>query len=436
MSTTIEPTTGTATPASSGSTNAPPASPAGARWRKPQTAAVHAGERATQPRFRPTSTPIYNTATYLYDTAAELDEAFEADPSFVYARHGNPTIHALETALATLEGGAEGAVTYACASGMAALHAAVLVSGISAGERIVVSRDLYGATGGLLKNVFMPLGIDVRFVETTDLDATTRAVQGGDTRVLLVETLSNPLLRVADIPALAEVAHANGAQLIVDGTFTPPLLLRPLELGADLVTHSTTKYISGHGDVLGGAVSGGPGHDATLRAVTRLIGGAIGPNEAWLTLRGLKTLALRYERQCANAWKIARWLFDHPAIETVHFPGLPGHPDHAVATRLFGQGSQIAVEPLPYGAMIAFVIRDADRARAHRFLDRLELCLRATSLGDVYTIVAYPPMASHRDLTAKERARIGITDGLIRLSVGIEHADDIIADLARALDEA
>jgi cystathionine gamma-synthase/methionine-gamma-lyase len=426
MSTTIEPNTETTEAATS-----TPASPR----RKPHTAAVHAGERATQPRFRPTSTPIYNTATYLYDTAAELDEAFEADPSFVYTRHGNPTIHALETALATLEGGPEGTVAYACASGMAALHAAILASGISSGERIVVSRDLYGATGGLLKNIFMPLGIDVRFVDMTDLDATAQAVRGADTRVLLAETLSNPLLRVANIPALAEIAHANGAQLVVDSTFTPPVLLRPLELGADLVTHSTTKYISGHGDVLGGAVIGGPDFDATLRAVTRLIGGAIGPNEAWLTLRGLKTLALRYERQCSNAWRIARWLYDHPAVGVVHFPGLPTHPDHQIAARLFGEGAQIAGDSTPHGAMIAFTIRDADRDRAHRFLDRLELCLRATSLGDVYTIVAYPPMASHRDLTARERARIGITDGLIRLSVGIEHVDDIIADLAQALDE-
>ena len=420
MSTTIEPTQ----PATGATTR-----------RKPHTAAVHAGERAAQPRFRPTSTPIYNTTTYLYDTAAELDEAFEADPSFVYARHGNPTIHALETALAALEGGPAGTVAFACASGMAALHAAILASGIGSGERIVVSRNLYGATGGLLKNIFMPLGVDVRFVETTDLAATALAVQGADTRVLLVETLSNPLLRVADIPALAEIAHAHGAQLIVDATFTPPVLLRPLELGADLVTHSTTKYISGHGDVLGGAIIGGPDYETPLRTVTRLIGGALGPHEAWLTLRGLKTLALRYERQCANAWRIARWLYDHPAIETVHFPGLPGHPDREIAARLFGQGAQIEGVSVPHGAMVAFTIRDADRDRAYRFLDRLELCLRATSLGDIYTIVAYPPMASHRDLTAKERARIGITDGLIRLSVGIEHIDDIIADLAQALGE-
>lgn len=413
----------------------PPApDPAQAPRHHPQTAAVHAGERAPQPRFRPTSTPVYQTTTYLYDTAAELDEAFEADPSFVYARHGNPTVRALETALAALEGGPEGTVAYACASGMAALHAAILACGVSSGERIVVGRDLYGATGGLLKNVFMPLGIDVRFVETTDLDATARAVADGDTRVLLVETLSNPLLRVADIPALATIAHAHGAQLVVDSTFTPPVLLRPLELGADLVTHSTTKYIGGHGDVLGGAVLGGPGFDAPLRAVTRLIGGAIGPQEAWLTLRGLKTLPLRYERQCANAWRIARWLADRPAIAAVHFPGLPAHPDHAVAARLFGAGANGAAE-VPCGAMVAFAIRDADRARAHRFLDRLQLCLRATSLGDIYTLVAYPPMASHRDLTARERARIGVTDGLVRLSAGIEHADDIIADLAQALGE-
>jgi cystathionine beta-lyase/cystathionine gamma-synthase len=398
-----------------------------------QTAAVHAGERIARSGFRTTSTPIYNTATFLYDSAALLDEAFEADPSFVYARHGNPTIAALETALATLEGGS-GTVAYACASGMAAIHAALLATGIAPGERIVASRDLYGSTAALLKNLFLGQGYDVRFVDIGDPAAVVRALGEGDARVLLVETLSNPLLRVADIPALADLAHAHRAQLVVDSTFTPPVLLRPLELGADLVTHSTTKYLSGHGDVLGGVVLGGPDYDATLRAVTRLVGGAAGPHEAWLTLRGLKTLPLRYERQCANARRIATWLADHPAIEAVHFPGLPSHPDHPLAARLFGQAAQNGAATPEFGAMLAFAIRDADRSRVFRFLDRLELCLPATSLGDVYTLIAYPAMASHRELTPKERARVGIGDGLLRLSAGIEHPDDIIADLAQALE--
>lgn len=424
----------TTTEASSAAAKDRPAT-TGSRRRSIQTQAVHAGERAQRPGFKTTSTPIYNTATFLHESAAELDAAFEADPSFVYARHGNPTIRALETALATLEGGPGGTVAYACASGMAALHAAILATGIGPGERIVASRDLYGATAGLLKNVFMGQGIDVRFVDAGDHAATAAALAGGDSRVLLVETLSNPLLRVADIPALADLAHAHSAHLVVDGTFTPPVLLRPLEHGADLVTHSTTKYLSGHGDVLGGVVVAGPEFDAPLRSITRLVGGAAGPNEAWLTLRGLKTLPLRYERQCANAWRIARWLDGHPSIEAVHFPGLPAHPDHAVATRLFGGMAAPGNDLPPYGAMLAFAIRDADRARVFRFLDRLELCLSATSLGDIYTIVAYPVLASHRDMTPRERARIGIGDGLLRVSAGIEHADDIIADLAQALGD-
>ena len=396
-----------------------------------QTTAVHAGERIRREGFRTTSTPIYNTATFLYDTAEALDAAFEADPSFVYARHGNPTIAALETALATLEGGA-GTVAYACASGMAALHAALLATGVVPGERIVASRDLYGTTAALLKNLFMGQGYDVRFVDLGDHAAVAKALGEGDAQVLLAETVSNPLLRVADLPALAALAHGHGAQLVVDATFTPPTILHPLALGADLVTHSTTKYLSGHGDVLGGVVLAGPQHDATLRSVTRLVGGAAGPQEAWLTLRGLKTLPLRFERQCANALAIAAWLAAHPAIEAVHFPGLPEHPDHCLAERLFGEAAR-ADTPPAFGAMLSFAIRDADKSRVFRFLDRLELCLPATSLGDVYTLIAYPAMASHRELTAKERSRVGIGDNLLRLSAGIEHADDIIADLAQAL---
>jgi cystathionine beta-lyase/cystathionine gamma-synthase len=397
-----------------------------------ETAAVHAGERGARAGFRTTSTPIYQTTTFLYDSAAALDAAFEEDPSFVYTRHGNPTIAALETALATLEGG-EGTVAYACASGMAALHTALLATGVVPGERIVASRDLYGTTAALLKNLFMGQGYDVRFVDFGDHAAVDKALGEGEARVLLGETLSNPLLRLADLPALAELAHAHGAQFVLDSTFTPPLLLRPLAHGADLVIHSTTKYLGGHGDVLGGVVLGGPEHDATLRAVTRLVGGAAGPQEAWLTLRGLKTLPLRFARQCANARAVAAWLAAHPAIERVHFPGLADHPDHALAARLFGApGATVA--PPEWGAMLSFAVRDADRARIFAILDRLELCLPATSLGDIYTLVAYPAIASHRELTVRERARVGIGDNLLRLSVGIEHVDDIIADLTGALE--
>ncbi len=398
------------------------------RPRHRATAAVHAGERAAHGSFTPVSTPIYHAATFLYDTADELDGAFDADPSFVYSRHGNPTVAALETALATLEGGA---VAVACASGMAALHAALLACELGPGDRVLASQDLYGATGGLLNTIFAPLGVEAGFVDAGDLAATERALAKGRARVLLVETLSNPLLRVADLPALADLAHRHGARLIVDATFTPPVLVRPLEHGADLVTHSTTKYLGGHGDVLGGAVIAGPDFAAPLRTVGRLTGGIPGPTEAWLTLRGLKTLPLRWERQCRNAARVARWLAEHPAVEGVHYPGLPEHPQHALAARLFDPDEDGAPQ---FGAMVAFTIREADRPCVYRFLDRLELCLRATSLGDVYTLVAYPAMASHREVPPAQRRRLGITDGLVRVSVGIEHVDDIIADLAQALD--
>lgn len=397
-------------------------------WRR-ATAAVHAGERAHRGGFTPVSTPIYHAATFLYDTAEELDAAFESSPGPVYARHGNPTVHALESALATLEGGA---VALACASGMAALHAALLACEIGPGDRIVAGRDLYGATANLLHTIFAPLGIEVTFTDTGDLAATERALAARRTRVLLVETLSNPLLRVADLPALADLAHRHGARLVVDATFTPPVLLRPLEYGADLVAHSTTKYLSGHGDVLGGAVIGGADFATALQAVGRLVGGILGPNEAWLTLRGIKTLPLRFERQCENAAAVARWLADQPAVEAVHYPGLPSHPQHDLTARLCEPASRDGSPQ--FGAMVAFAIRDADRARVFRFLDRLELCLHATSLGDVYTLISYPAMASHRDLTARQRQRIGIGDGLLRLSVGIEQVEDIIADLGQALE--
>ena len=403
------------------------------RTRHRATEAVHAGERAARGHFTPVSTPIYHAATFLYDTAAELDGAFDADPSFVYARHGNPTVAALETALARLEGGA---TALACASGMAALHAALLACEVGPGDRVVASQDLYGATAGLLNTIFAPLGIEAAYTDAGDLAATERALAQGRTRVLLVETLSNPLLRVADLPALAELAHRHGARLVVDATFTPPVLLRPLEHGADLVTHSTTKYLGGHGDVLGGAVIAGltgcPDFAAPLRTVGRLTGGVPGPTEAWLTLRGLKTLPLRLELQCRNAARIARWLAEHPRVEAVHYPGLSGHPQHDLAVRLFDPGE----DGPQFGAMVAFTIREADRPCVYRFLDRLELCLRATSLGDVYTLVAYPAMASHREVPPAQRRRLGIGDDLVRLSAGIEQVDDIIADLAQALEGA
>ena len=243
--------------------------------------------------------------------------------------------------------------------------------------------------------------------------------------IVLFEALSNPLLKVVDVPAVAELAHARGAQVIVDSTFTTPYLLRPLEAGADYVVHSATKYLAGHGDVMGGAIITDAGRMEALGALNRQLGSNLGPNEAYLALRGLKTLPLRMRQHCANAQQVATWLQAHPAVAAVHYPGLPTHPQHALAQRLFGgRGS---------GGMISFEIRGADQGAVFCFFQALQLCLPATTLGDVYSLVLYPAHSSHRTMTPEERQAAGVGPGLVRLSVGIEDAEDIVADLDQAL---
>jgi cystathionine gamma-synthase/methionine-gamma-lyase len=240
-----------------------------------------------------------------------------------------------------------------------------------------------------------------------------------------VETISNPLLKVADVPLLAALAHRYGASLLVDSTFASPYLFNPLAHGADYAIHSATKYLSGHGDVLAGVVATSAENKIRLFELNKLIGSVLGPFEAWLALRGLKTLPLRMRQQCDNAQQVAEWLKSHPRVSKVNYPGLVSHPQHDLAERLFeGKGS---------GAVLSFEIREADKAMVYRFMEALTLCLPATSLGDIYSLVLHPATSSHRSLTAEERARIGIPDGLVRLSTGIESADDILADLEAAL---
>ncbi len=243
-------------------------------------------------------------------------------------------------------------------------------------------------------------------------------------RTLLVETISNPLLKVADLPRLAELAHAHRAAFIVDNTFATPVLCRPLELGADYVVHSATKYLGGHGDVLGGAVITSAARRKELYEINKLLGANLGPQDAWLVHRGLKTLPLRVMRQCANATEIAGWLAGHRRVAGVNYPGLAAHPQHELAGRLLC-GS--------YGAMVSFDLAGAGQPEVFRFMEALRLIQSATTLGDVYTLTLYPAMSSHRALDAETRARIGIGDGLVRLSIGIEDVRDIIADLEQAL---
>jgi cystathionine beta-lyase/cystathionine gamma-synthase len=388
-----------------------------------ESKAVHSGDRKKAGDFIPVTTPIYAAASYFYDSMDRLDRVFgreEEGPS--YARYDNPTTSALEELVNDLEGG-DGAL--ACASGMSAIHMALLAALLDGPKRVVAANVLYGATTNLLMSVFEPMGVETTFVDICELDAVARAVEETKPGALMIETISNPLLRVGAVDKIAEIARRAGAALVVDNTFATPMLLRPLELGASIVVHSATKYLGGHGDVLGGVIVAGAEHIGAIRTLARTMGPNMSPFESYLTMRGIKTLALRMERQCSNACKVASWLAGHPRVERVHFPGDPAHPDAATVARLFPKAL--------YGAMVAFEMRDAGRDEVFRFMEKLKMIVRATSLGDVHTMMLYPAMASHRDLAPKQRRRLGIGDNLVRISVGIEAAEDIIADLEQAL---
>ncbi len=391
-----------------------------------QTQAVHAGERAPAAHYRPVSTPIQMSVGYVHPSAEEMDRIFAGEEQgYVYPRYGSPTVAALERAMATLEGAGD-AVAYA--TGMAAVHAAILGAGARAGGAVVCAADVYGATYALVATTLASLGIRGRFVDVADLDGVQRALAEEQPAALVCEAISNPLLKVADLPALADLCGAAGARLIVDATFATPYLVRPLALAADYSVHSATKYLSGHGDVMAGVVACSAVAGRDLRERQKLLGANLGPQEAWLALRGLKTMPLRVREQCRNAQVVAEWLEGHPKVAKVHYPGLPSHPQHDLASRLFGGKG--------YGGMISMDLRGAGRAEVFRFLEALDLVQPATTLGDVYSLVLYPAMSSHRALGPAERARLGIGEGLVRLSVGIEDPADIKEDLDRALRTA
>lgn len=388
------------------------------------TRAVHAGTRSPHPDYVPTVVPVHHSVTYLYDEMQKLDDVFAGTrEGYVYSRYGNPTVTALEGAVADLEGGQ---AALAFSSGMAAIHAAILSVRARAGSAIVAAQDIYGATHTLLDKLLRSQGVDIRFVDATDLDDVESACAELEPVAVLVETISNPLLKVVDLAALAEISHRHGATLLVDNTFATPCLVQPLSLGADLVIHSATKYLGGHGDVLGGMVVTSESRRGDLFQVIKVTGGNLGPQDAWLVLRGLRTLPLRMRQHCENGLAVAQWLEGHRRVERVHYPGLPDHPQHELAKRLFGQ--------FGCGGMVSFELKGASQAHVFGFFESLQLCLPATTLGDVCTLVLYPAHSSHRGLSPQERARIGISNGLVRLSVGIEAVDDIIGDLEQALE--
>ncbi len=388
-----------------------------------QTRAVHAGERAPAPDYTPVATPIVPAVGYIYESMDETDAVFAGTKSgYGYLRYGSPTVSAFEEAVASLE---RTQAAQAYSSGMAAIHAALLAAGAQAGAVVVAALDVYGATFTLLHRLLTTLGVKARAVDITDLDQVEGAIKESGARILLAETISNPLLKVADVPALAKIAHAHNAALIVDNTFASPHLFNPARGGADYVVHSATKYIGGHGDVLAGVIATSAENRKKLNELNKLIGGVLGPFEAWLALRGLKTLPLRMHQQCENAMRISERLEKHPRVAKVNYPGLVSHKQHSLAERLFeGKG---------FGGVLSFEIAGADQAAVFRFMEGLKVCLPATTLGDIYSLALHPATSSHRSLTPEERGRVGIPDNLVRLSAGIESTEDILGDLESAL---
>ncbi len=393
-----------------------------------ETQFVHGDRTGSQNKGgTPTVRPIHASTTYFHENAEALDRSFtgtnsEGEPAFVYARHGNPNTTAFEDAMAHVEKGI-GAVS--CGSGMAAIHAALLTAGLTTGTKIVASQDLYGPTITLLRRVFAPVGVQLVLTDLCRPQAID-LIREEEPDVIYVETVSNPLVKVVDLDAISAVAQEVGAVTIVDSTFSTPYLIRPLEHGLDLVVHSATKYIGGHGDSTGGVVISAK--KALLRQLhdyNILLGAMLSPFECHLMLRGLRTLALRMERQCHNAMQVAKFMQQHPAIEKVYYPGLEEHPQHILATKLMDHGQ--------YGGLLAFELKEQSRAAAFQFMNKLQLCIHATTLGDVFSLVSYPPISSHRTLSAAELHAMGITDGCIRMSVGIENVEDILRDLDQAL---
>jgi cystathionine gamma-synthase/methionine-gamma-lyase len=389
---------------------------------KIDTKAVHAGDRKKAGEHIPVTTPIYTASSYFYDRMETLDRVFSNEQDgFAYARYSNPTNAALEELAASLENGS-GAL--ACASGMVAIHISLLAALLDRRKSVVAANAMYGATTNMLVKVMEPFGVETTFVDICDTEAVRAAIERTKPGCVLMETISNPLLRVGEMDRIAEMAKAAGAAFVVDNTFATPVMIRPLELGANIVVHSSTKYLAGHGDTMGGLVVADEQHIAAIRNLARIYGPVLGPFESYLTMRGIKTFPLRVERQCNNASKIATWLAAHPKVEKVNFPSDPKHPDAATIQRLFPKDL--------FGAMISFELKDAGRAEVFAWMEKLKMVVRATSLGDVHSMVLYPAMSSHRDLAPKQRERLGIRDNLIRLSVGIEAVEDIIADLEQA----
>jgi cystathionine beta-lyase/cystathionine gamma-synthase len=383
------------------------------------TRAIRAASRVPNAPQAPVNVPIYQTSTFEFGTAAELGDVLEfRAPGHSYSRYSNPTHAAFEAAIAELEGAEAAHVT---GSGMAAVHAAI-VSLVPAGGEVVAPRALYGGTYALLTGMLRRLGIGARFVDITDGDAVAAAI-GPRTRLVWLETIANPTTAMADIAALAQVAHEHGVAAVVDNTFASPYLCNPLTLGADLVVHSVTKYIGGHSDLLAGIVVGDAQRVAEARHIAINAGGNAQPLEVFLALRGLKTLALRMERHSATARAVAHALEGALGVAAVRYPGLPSHAQHELACRQLRDGQA--------GGMLALELAGG-REAGDRFLRAVRVARHATSLGSVETLCSHPASSSHRQLSDAELSAAGLSPGLLRVSIGLEDPEDLIADLAAA----
>ncbi|MEX1026302.1 MAG: cystathionine gamma-synthase [Planctomycetota bacterium] len=378
-----------------------------------ETRAIHAGQRS-DPETGAVMTPVFLTSTYEQDAPAKPRNGYE------YSRTSNPTRSALEANLASLEGGAWG---LCFGSGLAATNA--LCDRLVPGDHVIAGNDLYGGTYRIFTKVFERYGIRFTFVPPNDTDA-VRAALEPKTRYLYLETPTNPLLRLSDIEAAATIAKEHGVLTVVDNTFATPYLQRPLELGADIVLHSLTKYLGGHSDAVGGALIG---NDDSVRKelafYQNAVGGQLAPLDSFLFLRGIKTLAVRMDRHVENARVIAKFLESQPEVERVFYPGLPSHPDHALAER----------QMRAPGGMVSFELRGGVEA-ANRFATSTEVFILAESLGGVESLVEVPCSMTHASIPAEARRAAGLEDGLVRLSVGIEHVDDLLGDVRRALGAA
>ncbi|MET9323568.1 aminotransferase class I/II-fold pyridoxal phosphate-dependent enzyme [Streptomyces sp. NPDC003038] len=388
---------------------------------RPETLAVHPPEQRIS-GSKPLGVPLHQGHVFSFDDADAMAEAFHSNDAFLYSRFGNPTVRALEDAVARLEGGV---AAHSFASGMGAING-VLLGLLGTGGHVVAQSCLYGGTYAVLTDLAERWGVKVTYVSGTDPEEVRRALRP-ETRLLYLETIANPTTRVADLPALIAVAAEAGVPSAVDNTFASPLLCRPIEHGADIVIHSATKYLAGHADVLGGIAVFRDGElYGRIRHYAIEQGASTDPFAAWLTLRGIQTLSLRIERQSANAVDLAGRLAAHPAVAAVRHPALAGHPDQAVAGRLLPKGG---------GGVISFDLaggREAGRA----FVGAVRVASLSASLGDVKTLVMHPASTSHRQLDAAALETAGIGPGTVRVSVGIEHVEDLWTDLERALERA